>query len=39
MKKKAGQHQRARGLFRDAALIFEGPVIAKEDMREDYAER
>jgi uncharacterized protein len=25
--------------FRDAALIFEGPVITKEDMREDYGER
>ena len=25
--------------FRDAALIFEGPVITKEDTREDYGER
>lgn len=25
--------------FRDAALIFEGPVIAKEDTRKDYGER
>src|SRR5712672_790145 len=25
--------------FRDAALIFEGPVIAKEDMRENYGEQ
>jgi uncharacterized DUF497 family protein len=25
--------------FKDAALIFEGPVIAKEDTREDYGER
>ena len=25
--------------FRDAALIFEGPVIAKEDTREDYGEQ
>ena len=25
--------------FRDAALIFDGPVIAKEDMREDYGEQ
>jgi uncharacterized DUF497 family protein len=25
--------------FRDAALIFEGTVIAKEDMRENYGER
>jgi hypothetical protein len=24
--------------FRDAALIFEGAVIAKEDTREDYGE-
>jgi uncharacterized DUF497 family protein len=25
--------------FRDAALIFEGPVIMKEDTRESYGER
>jgi uncharacterized DUF497 family protein len=25
--------------FRDAALIFEGTVIAKEDTREDYSEQ
>jgi uncharacterized DUF497 family protein len=25
--------------FRDAALIFEGPVIVKEDTREDYGEQ
>jgi uncharacterized DUF497 family protein len=25
--------------FRDAALIFEGPVIAKEDTRKDYGEK
>jgi hypothetical protein len=25
--------------FRDAALIFEGPVIAKEDTCKDYGER
>ena len=25
--------------FRDAALIFEGPVITKEDMRENYGEQ
>jgi uncharacterized DUF497 family protein len=25
--------------FRDAALIFEGPVISKEDTREDYGEQ
>jgi len=25
--------------FRDAALIFEGPVITKEDSREDYGEQ
>src|SRR5947207_3772797 len=25
--------------FRDAALIFEGPIIAKEDARKDYGER
>jgi uncharacterized DUF497 family protein len=25
--------------FRDAALIFAGPVVAKEDMREDYGEQ
>jgi hypothetical protein len=25
--------------FRDAALIFEGPVIIKEDAREDYGEK
>jgi uncharacterized DUF497 family protein len=25
--------------FRDAALIFEGPVIKKEDSREDYGEQ
>ena len=25
--------------FRDAALIFDGPVIAKEDTREDYGEQ
>jgi uncharacterized DUF497 family protein len=25
--------------FRDAALIFEGPVIAKEDTRENYGEQ
>ena len=25
--------------FRDAALIFEGTVIAKEDMRDNYAEQ
>jgi hypothetical protein len=25
--------------FKDAALIFEGPVIAKEDTRKDYGER
>jgi uncharacterized DUF497 family protein len=29
-----------RGIdFRDAALIFEGPVITKEDMRENYGEQ
>ena len=25
--------------FRDAALIFEGPVLCKEDTREDYGEQ
>lgn len=25
--------------FRDAALIFEGPIINKEDTRENYGER
>ena len=25
--------------FKDAALIFEGPVIAKEDTRKDYGEQ
>jgi uncharacterized DUF497 family protein len=25
--------------FRDAALIFEGPIIMREDTREDYGER
>jgi uncharacterized DUF497 family protein len=25
--------------FRDAALIFEGPVIVKEDTRKDYSEQ
>jgi uncharacterized DUF497 family protein len=25
--------------FRDAALIFEGPVITKEDTRENYGEQ
>jgi uncharacterized protein len=25
--------------FRDAALIFEGPIIVKEDTRRDYGER
>ena len=25
--------------FKDAALIFEGPIITKEDTREDYGEQ
>lgn len=25
--------------FRDAALIFEGPILEQEDTREDYGER